>query len=187
MLVANSKRLKYELMSVKDIDCLFKLDQDPAVMKYINGGKPPSMQEKLEVSIPRLESYSNLQKGWGLWKVTVIKTNEFIGWVLVRPMDFFTDNPQLTNLELGWRFSQNSWGQGYATEAAESLKSAIIINGNNNSDSNKVTKLSAIAFEENTGSINIMLKLGMTFVKKYFNKDPTGDKMVVYYELDIFN
>ncbi len=137
------------------------------------------MQEKLEVSIPRMESYTNSDKGWGLWKVSIIESNQFIGWILVRPMDFFTDNPQLNNLELGWRFSQNSWGKGYATEAAESIKNAIIVKDKS------VTKLTAIAIEENSGSINIMSKLGMSYIKKDIHKDPLGDMMVVYYELEL--
>jgi len=179
MKVLDSQRLTYELMSAKDIDCLFLLDQDPAVMQYINGGKPPSMQEKLNVGIPRMESYRNVDEGWGLWKVTIINTSKFIGWILVRPMDYFSDTPQFENLELGWRFNKASWGHGYATEAAESIKSGII---NNNKS---ITKLSATAMEGNTGSINIMLKLGMKFIKKAVYKDPLGDMMVVYYELKI--
>lgn len=179
MKVTHSKRLAYELMSSKDIDCLYTLDQDPAVMQYINGGKRPSMQDKLENAIPRMERYRNADKGWGLWKVTIIDTKKFIGWVLVRPMDFFSEQPQFDNLELGWRFSQNSWGQGFATEAAENIKTAIITNHKN------ITKLSAIAVEENVGSVNIMLKLGMKFVKKDIHKDPLGDMMVVFYELEL--
>ncbi|MBL4815394.1 MAG: N-acetyltransferase, partial [Shewanella sp.] len=46
----------------------------------------------------------------------------------------------------------------------------------------KINKASAIAFEENLGSIKIMEKLGMSFLKKGIHKDPLGDLELVYYE-----
>ncbi len=176
MQIKNSERLSYKLMSRADADLLFQLDQDVEVMRYINGGKMTSMDEIQDVYVPRMESYTNSEQGWGLWKVTVKQTGAFIGMVLVRPVDFFTDNPQLDNLELGWRFKRDSWGKGYATEAAETVKLALI-------DRGSVKKLSAIALEENAGSINIMKKLGMEYVKTGIHEDPLGNAEVVFYEM----
>ena len=178
MKVPDSERLSYQLMNDNDAELLFQLDQDVEVMRYINGGKITSMQEVKEVYLPRLNSYTNQDKGWGMWKVTVIETGQFIGWVLVRPVDFFSDKPQYDNIELGWRFSRDSWGKGMATEAAKSVKNALIENGD-------ARKLSAFAVEQNLGSINIMKKLGMNYVKTELHKDPLGDLVAVYYELEL--
>jgi len=178
MNVPPSERLSYQLMSEKDADLLFQLDQDSAVMKYINGGKLSSREQIESISLPRMKSYTNQAKGWGLWKVTLTETAEFFGWILVRPMDYFSDKPQYQNLELGWRFNRKSWGKGYATEAASALKHAIIQKGD-------VSKLTAIAMEDNRASLKIMINLDMQYVKTYTHKDPLGDMEVALYELEI--
>jgi ABC-type arginine transport system ATPase subunit len=67
------------------------LAMDPEVMLFLNGGKPSTMAEINEISIPRMERYLNEQKGWGLWQVNISSNNEYIGWILVRPMHFFSD------------------------------------------------------------------------------------------------
>ncbi|SFD49172.1 GNAT family N-acetyltransferase [Pseudoalteromonas denitrificans] len=175
MHINNSERLQFELMTEKDVHLFFELDQNPEVMRFINNGKMTSMEDVINIYIPRMKSYVNEQKGWGQWKVTITNTQEFIGWVLVRPVDFFSDDPEFDNLELGWRFKQSAWGKGYATEAAKSIMDAV-------SNNNDINKISAIALEGNLGSINIMTKLGMKYIKTYIHKDPLGDVEAVYFE-----
>lgn len=178
MQVNDSERLTFALMNENDAQLLFDLDQDEEVMKYINGGKKSTMDDIQNVMIPRLYKYRNEDKGWGLWKVTVKESQEFIGWVLVRPMDFFNEDPQWDNLELGWRFIRKSWGKGYGTEAANTVKDALIGHGG-------IDKICAIAEPENTASIGIMKKLGMRYIKTYLHEDPLGDLEAVYYEFNI--
>ncbi len=178
MNVTDSPRLQFELMTRKDSELMFELDQDPEVMQFINDGKLTSRQDIEEVYIPRMESYTNPDEGWGIWKVSLKENNEFIGWILIRPMEFFSDHPQFNNLEIGWRFKRSCWGNGYATEAANNIKRALV-------DIGKIKTLSAIAIEENCASTNIMLKLGMRFVKKDVHCDPLGDQLVVFYQLDL--
>jgi len=178
MKVKNSTRLSYALMSRDDAELFYELDQDEEVMRYINGGLITTREYLNDVLLPRLDCYRNEAEGWGLWKVVITETNQFIGWVLVRPMNFFSEQPEFDNIELGWRFKQDSWGHGYATEAASSLKLAI-------KDLGKAKKISAIAFEANKASTKIMLKLGLTYIKTDIHNDPLGDHEVVFYELDI--
>jgi RimJ/RimL family protein N-acetyltransferase len=103
--VEDSERLSYRMMTPDDADFFFDLDDDPEVMRYITGGKTTSMADVHAIFIPRMQSYTNAEKGWGLWKVTVKTSDEFIGWVLVRPMDYFSDAPQWNNIEIGWRYA----------------------------------------------------------------------------------
>ncbi len=175
MKIADSARLSYALMGAQDAELLFQLDQDTAVMQYINGGKKTTRQEVQDVFLPRMAQYTHADKGWGLWKVSITENQEFIGWILVRPMEFFSDQPQWENLELGWRFMRKSWGQGYATEAAKQVKNALFMQA-------PVSQFSAIAMPGNHASIAIMKKLGMSYIKTDINKDPLGDMEVVYYQ-----
>ena len=178
MKIENSERLCFHLMTAADAELLYQLDQDSEVMRFINGGVTTSHDDLIEIYIPRMESYTNLEKGWGIWKVLLKDSDEFIGWVLVRPMNFFDDNPEYDNLELGWRFFRDSWGKGYATESAKAIIQALIATGDNN-------KLCAIAVGENTASIKIMRKIGMNYIKTYFHEDPLFSSEVVYYELEV--
>ncbi|MDH5434013.1 MAG: GNAT family N-acetyltransferase [Gammaproteobacteria bacterium] len=179
MKIPDSERLSYTLMSAddtSDAELLYQLDQDPEVMRHINNGKLTSREEIRDFYLPRLEKYTNTEKGWGLWKVCFKESGQFIGWVLVRPMKFFSDSPQWDNLELGWRFVSEFWGHGYATEAAQSIKQALIHSG-------LATRFCAIAVKENKASISIMKKLGMNYIKTYLDKDAAREVDVVYYEI----
>ena len=96
--IKDSTRLSFRLMGPEDAQALWELDQDPAVMHFINGGKPNSMTTINEVFLPRMQSYTNPDKGWGIWQVCDKNSQEYLGWVLVRPMSFFTEQPDECNL-----------------------------------------------------------------------------------------
>lgn len=174
MEIPDTQRLTFALIGESDTQLLFDLDQDPEVMRFINGGKPTSMEDIKNKMLPRLTSYTHPEKGWGMWKVTVKDSNAFIGWILVRPMDYFSESPQWKNLELGWRFKQSSWGKGYATEAAQQIMDSLFTE-------QEIDSVCAIADVDNHASTNIMKKLGMKYVKTYLHHDPLFTEEVVYY------
>ena len=161
-------------MTKADSELFFQLDQDPQVMRFLNGGKPSTMTEINEIFIPRMERYLNKQKGWGLWQVNISSSNEYIGWILARPMHFFSEAPEFDNVELGWRFFQSPWGKGYASEAALHIKNTLA--------NNDLKHFSAIAVKDNLGSIAVMKKIDMSYVKTYLHKDPLFERHVVYYQ-----
>jgi len=179
MLVPDSSRLRYQFISDTDQDFLFELDQNPEVMKYLTGGVPTSKADISNVFIPRLYAYRNINKGWGLWKATVIDTQQDIGWILIRPMEFFSETPDYNDIEIGWRFKQNSWGKGYATEAAQQVMSIL-------SQSPENQHFSATALIDNKGSINMMKKLGMKYMSTYMHSDDNlGELEAVLYKLTV--
>ena len=61
MQIANSTRLTYRLMGQDDAQALWELDQDPEVMRFINGGKPNSINTINEVFLPRMKAFSNVK------------------------------------------------------------------------------------------------------------------------------
>lgn len=178
MHINDSERLKFRLMDLDDAQALWQIDQDPEVMKFLNGGTPSSIEQINTVFIPRMEKYRDTDKGWGIWQVSDKVTDEYLGWVLIRPMGFFTDTPNYKDLELGWRFFQSAWGKGYATEAAIAIRDAVV----NNSD---VSHVSALAVVDNLGSIGVMKKMGMHFVRAYLHKDPIGNFDAVHYQMSV--
>lgn len=178
MQIADSARLTYRLMGQGDGQVLWELDQDTDVMLFINGGKPNSMNTINKTILPPMKAYTDEQKGWGIWQVSDKVTQEYLGWVLVRPMDFFTNTPKLRDIELGWRFFKKTWGKGYATESAMTIKNSIISQAN-------VDYISATALEKNYASIAVMKKIGMNFSKKYIHKSPIGDLIAVHYQISV--
>ena len=178
MQINNSERLKFRLMDSQDAQALWQLDQDPQVMKYLNGGKPTSMEQVNSVFIPRMEKYRDDKLGWGIWQVSDKVTDEYLGWVLIRPMAFFTESPNFKDLELGWRFFQSTWGKGYATEAAIAIKNAVITLSD-------VSHVSALAVADNLASVGVMKKMGMSFVRAYLHTDPIGDFDAVHYQMSV--
>ena len=179
MKIPNSARLSFKKITAADSELLFQLDQDPEVMRYLTNGQPTSRTTINNVFIPRVEQYSNAEKGWGLWQVLTRDKHEFIGWIIVRPFNFFHEQQEFIRddktIELGWRFKQSAWGQGYATEAAATIMNELAKNRAHQ-------YFCATALAENTGSINIMKKLGMHFVKNYTHSDKFGERQAVFYQ-----
>ncbi|MCL1143118.1 GNAT family N-acetyltransferase [Shewanella gaetbuli] len=184
--VIETSRLTLSMLTLNDQSLLFELDQDVAVTKYINGGKKTTMEQIENVFMPRFKQYYNPQKGHGLWKVSAKDMaglsssleNDYLGWILIRPMYFFNQNRLLNNLEIGWRFKHCTWGQGIATEAAQAIVDLM-------ATQDEVEFITAIADEENIASLKVMEKLGMTFLKKEIFHDPLGDFESVFYQKEL--
>jgi RimJ/RimL family protein N-acetyltransferase len=166
-------------MSEVHADLLWQLDQDPEVMRFLNGGKVTSRTELEQRFLPRMAAYRDPFNGWGLWQSVEKVSGEFLGWTLVRPMGFFTDRRDDSDLELGWRYKRSSWGNGYATEAAYAIMMAI-------RQQTGITRFSATVAEENTASIAIMKKLGMSYLKTDHNyPGPNGPETALYYTVSL--
>ncbi|WP_394131722.1 GNAT family N-acetyltransferase [Shewanella maritima] len=175
-----------QLMRLDEADLLFELDQDPEVMKYINGGKPSSRHDIEQRMLPRISRFLNPDKGWGFWKVTAKASddlpanlhNQFLGWVLIRPMGFFTEHANYQDIEVGWRFKQIAWGKGVATQSAKHLMQHITKNQTD------IEKFSAIAVPDNMGSIAVMKRLGMDFIEQTHDPE-TQTLTVVLYSVEV--
>jgi len=67
-LTPQSERLNFAMMTEDDGGLMLDLDSDPEVMRYITDGKTSTEQDIQEIYIPRMLSYTNVDKGWGLWE-----------------------------------------------------------------------------------------------------------------------
>ncbi|WP_394205268.1 GNAT family N-acetyltransferase [Shewanella waksmanii] len=158
--------LYFRQLEEADALLLHDLDQDPEVMRFITGGKTTSLEEIQEIMIPRMMSFTDVIKGWGLWGVFSSQhksRDSFLGWILIRPMGFFTNQPKFNDLEIGWRFKRETWGRGIATRSAKYVLKQCQQLGEFN-------YISAIAEPGNTASINVMEKLGLSFIKCDYEK-----------------
>ena len=100
--------------TASDFDDLLRLDSDPRVLKYINGGKPMSRAE-VQAAARRVTGYYALYPGLGVWRASRRDNEAFVGWYCLKYC------PPTTDVEVGYRLLFDAWGKGFATEGARAL------------------------------------------------------------------
>ncbi|MEV7075751.1 GNAT family N-acetyltransferase [Streptomyces sp. NPDC093990] len=152
-------RLVLRAFTTADTDHLLALDNDPEVMRFINGGRPTSRAAiETRVLPPLLHDYP-CWRTCGYWAAQERTIGSFVGWFEFRPLD--EHSPAL--VELGYRLSQAAWGHGYATEGSR----ALIHKGFTDLEVERVT---ANTMAVNIRSRRVMEKSGLSFVRNF-----TGD------------
>ena len=137
-----TERLLLRRFTMDDADLLFELDNDPVVMRYVNGGVPVSRDEIVDETLPAFLSYYERFPG-------------------------FRPGPVAGSLEpeLGYRLHQAAWNQGYATEGSR----ALINMGFAELGCERVT---AEAMAVNVASRRVMEKAGLRYVRTFHQDWP---------------
>ena len=137
-----------------DLTPFAEINSDPEVMKHF----PALMTEQQSHAlVSRIKD--DWQCGSGLWAVEVRESKEFIGYIgFSQPKWEASFTPCI---EIGWRLSSSSWGQGFATEGAQGAlhwsKQNVAF------PRNEVLSFTSIM---NHRSRRVMEKLGMTHNEK---------------------
>ncbi|WP_424527843.1 GNAT family N-acetyltransferase [Sphaerisporangium viridialbum] len=154
-----TNRLVLRVFTEADVDHLLALDNDPDVMRFINGGRPTSREVIQALTLPRLLHDYPCFGNRGYWAAEEKTTKTFLGWFEFRPL---ADHSPAV-VELGYRLNKAAWGTGYATEGAR----ALIRKGFTGLEVERVT---ANTMTVNTRSRRVMEKAGLSFVRSF-----TGD------------
>lgn len=158
-------RLILRELTVNDANSFYQLNLNPEVIKYT--GDPPfaSVEESKEFLL-HYKEYQN--HGFGRWAVITKENNQFIGWCgLKYHKEGYVD--------LGFRFFQDKWGKGYATESA---KACI----NYAQSSLNLPELIGRVMPSNIASVRVLEKLGFTFFK---TGACNGVENALYYKLKL--
>lgn len=150
-IICETPRLLLRKKVVEDAPFFFELNSDPLVIQYTGDDAFENLKAAEDIVKFVIAQYE--KNGYGRWLVANKETGEPLGWCGLK----FHDDTQET--DLGYRFMQKYWGKGYATEASL----ACIDYGF------KVLKLDRIygqAMKENIASINVLKKVGMTYLKE---------------------
>ena len=78
-------RLVLRRFTPDDLDHLVALDADPAVMRYVNGGRPTPREEMRDDYLPWWLAYYERGDAWGFWAAIERQTGAFQGWFHPRP------------------------------------------------------------------------------------------------------
>ena len=111
------------------------------------------------------ECFDEFDGKTGFWAIIGKQNQEFIGGILIKKLYDIDENPTF-NYEIGWHIYQESWGKGYATEAALKIMDYGFYTLN-------LPALIAIIDPKNTASLKIAQKLGMIslgITDNYYNK-----------------
>ncbi len=151
---------------MEDAPLLMDLNSDPEVMRYTGDVEFSNIVEYQNLIRERLIPQFKTHK-MGRFSVT-LKNGTFLGWCGLK---YF---PETDEVDLGYRFMKKFWGLGYASESGlECLKYGFKTLG--------LKRIIGKAMPENTASIKVLQKLGMTF--RGYVHDPTDPQAFILYEM----
>ncbi len=146
-----------------------------AVMRWLGGVRTP---EQVEEVVARFIAWQE-ERGFTFWVVERKTDGAMLGFCGLKIAD--GEGSTVLGLhEVGWRFREDSWGQGYAKEAAiASLDHAFRV-----LDAPRVI---ALTVQGNSGSWGLMRRLGMTRREELDYVDPRWPEVmnpVIVYSLE---
>ncbi len=149
--ILETNRFLLRELSVEDSENFYKLNLNPNVIKY-TGDKAFKNVSEAEFFLTNYKDYKI--NGFGRWAV-IDKTNgEFLGWCGLKYVE------KLNETDIGFRFFEEYWNKGYATESAK----ACIKYGFENLNLKTIV---GRAMAENLASIKVLEKLGLKYEKEF--------------------
>lgn len=145
--ILETKRLVLRKWTNADCDALFEILRDAEVVRYVDDGKPFSL-EKTRKFLEIMEK-TEREKGFCRWKVVEKSSGKILGTC------GFGRIAETDEIELGYLLAQKSWGKGYATEIAQ----AVLAYGFNKLGFREIIALTDL---ENTASQKVLEKIGFT-------------------------
>ncbi len=141
-------RLRLRLFTPDDLQVMFELNSDPEIIRYAEATPTKTLEEARQ----RLEEgpLADYKKyGYGRFAVELKESGQVIGFCGIKYL------PEIDLPEVGYRYLKEYWGRGIGTEAARVCVDFA-------RDDLEIDKLVALIVPENTGSIRIAEKLGMS-------------------------
>ena len=146
--VAETERLRLRRLTCADLDTVFVLMSDPDVMRFSLNG-PMSRARTDEWLGGILHSYE--ENGWGRYLVEEKETECFVG---VCGFLLWPDVAGRSEVEIGYRFLPDTWGKGFATEAAAACRDLGFARFG-------LERVISLIEAENVGSWKVAEKIGM--------------------------
>ena len=143
----SSRRLLLRQWQTADREAFARLNGDPEVMAHF-----PAVLSRTESDTLADRCQAELEeRGWGVWVIEQRDSGKFIGITGLNPVHGM---PFGDRVEVLWRLLQPAWGQGFATDAAQTaLHYAFTVLD--------MDEIVAFATVGNRRSIAVMERLGM--------------------------
>lgn len=148
-----SDRLVLRPWRVEEADRLLDIQSRLEVMKWLGDG-PPVLLESLDQACHRIGRYREISADppLGILAIEVRETGVVAGSAMLLPLSENGDDAP-GDVEVAWHLHPDSWGHGYATEAAGALLTEGFAAG--------LPEIHALTHLDNDRSIAVCRRLGM--------------------------
>lgn len=148
--ILETPRLYLREFTIEDAQLLIDLNSNPNVIRYTGDGPVKDLAEAKRILTDII--FPQYKNKMGRWAVHLKSNDEFIGWCGLK---FIAEDNEI---DLGYRFFENHWRKGYASESAK----AVLEYGVNTLN---LKNIIARVAKDNVASINVIKKLGMVYLK----------------------
>jgi RimJ/RimL family protein N-acetyltransferase len=154
--IIQTTRLYLRQFTIDDASLILALNT-PTVLKYVHERLPKDVEDAKQIIqniiLPQYELYQ-----LGRFAVHVKEDNRFVGWCGLK---FLKDENEI---DLGYRFMENEWGKGFATEAAKATLQWGFTEKN-------LETIIGRAHIDNIASQNVLQKVGLVYDKDIEEED----------------
>jgi ribosomal-protein-alanine N-acetyltransferase len=112
--ILETARLVLREMTEDDAGHLLALRQNPNVMRYIPD-EPPALTHADALALLRERVFPQYALGLGRWACVAKSGGAFLGWCGIK---YLAEDGEY---DVGYRFYEEHWGRGYATESARGV------------------------------------------------------------------
>ena len=151
MLVLETDRLALRLASFDDAEFILRLLNEPSFLRFIGDRGVRTVEDARRYIADRLiDSYE--RNGFGLW---IVERKDEPGPIGICGL---VKRDTLPDPDIGFAFLPEYWSRGYAFEAVAAVKRhALVVL--------RLPRLLAVTNPDNAGSIRIVEKVGLEFVR----------------------
>lgn len=154
-MIFETQRLLIRKLELPDLKGFFKLESNPQVLQYATGEIKTLLECEKELN-DLIKKYGEEHNDFWIYTIERKQDKEFIGTVaLVKDEE--------GNDEIGYRFIQEYWGNGYATEICESLIKYCKSIG--------MKKIIGCVVDDNIASAKILERFNFKEIEKFVSDD----------------
>lgn len=169
-IIIETERLFLRRWRESDVMSFAKICADKEVMRFIGSGDTMT-EDQARADIDKYEKCWS-DNGFGQLAVCMKRSGQFIGFAGLDRHRLLHEYSGIA--EIGWRFSRETWGRGYATEAALAVTDFAI-------NDRQLCQLISVCQAKNIASERIMQKIGMSFLSNDFA--PNNGRLIKIYSL----
>ncbi|OYN94595.1 RimJ/RimL family protein N-acetyltransferase [Propionibacteriaceae bacterium ES.041] len=146
-----TERLRLRAFTDDDLDFVHELHTHPGVARFI----PKQVATDRAAALAQTRRFQTLAEHpvHGFYCATLRETSTPVAMIMCKPIPASAGVP-LDDVEIGWRQHPDHGGRGYASEAAAAVLAHALASG--------LPRVVAVTDPENTGSMRICERIGMT-------------------------
>jgi len=156
MTIFQTNRLLIRPLHLNDFKSFHEMQGNLNVMRYTTG-RAQTEEEDLTSLKDCISKYDQSDNNFWIWAIERKADQVFVGTVALIVNEDGED-------EVGFRFLEKYWGNGYGQEAADALFKYAF-------EEKNIETLVAYVFVDNVGSIKIIERADFKLIKEWFNEE----------------